>query len=113
MNLPGDQALLWTGQEDLLHSVLPINCSDTLVDETMLASPEQWAHYDGDSHTYYHVKIAEIFLFSRFSLCYSSQFFLTDVQMHRVEEVDVVIQQLFNLDLTPTPRFTERHLIDL
>lgn len=61
MNLPGDQAPVWTGQEDLLHHVLPINCSDTRVDETELTSPRQRAHYNEASHTYYYVQIAQVF----------------------------------------------------
>lgn len=65
MNLPGDQAPVRTGQEDLLHRVLPINCSDTRVDEPDVVSEWQWSYYDGDGHMYYDVQIVQIFSFRR------------------------------------------------
>lgn len=57
MNLPGDQAPVRTGQEDLLHSVLPINCPGTWADKPDFSSMQQWTHYDGDSQTYYDVQV--------------------------------------------------------
>lgn len=47
---------------------LPINCSDMRADEKKRASEQRRPHYDGESHTYFHVQIALILLFSRFSL---------------------------------------------
>lgn len=63
MKLPGDQAPIWTGQEDLLHLVPPPSIALTRGLRGNTPQSGEGPHYDGESHTYFHVQIAPFLLF--------------------------------------------------
>lgn len=63
MKLPRDQAPIWTGQEDLLHLVPPPSIALTRGLRGNTPRSSEGPHYDGESHTYFHVQIAPFPLF--------------------------------------------------
>lgn len=63
MKLPGDQAPIRTGQEDLLHLVPPSSIALTRGLRGNAPRSGEGPHYDGESHTYFHVQIALFLLF--------------------------------------------------
>lgn len=111
MNLPGDQTPVWTGQEDLLHCVLPINCSDTRVDETAAMGPLWWKC----SHILSCANCLKTFCARGFHrvTCLISCDRHTNAQ---TRGLNVVIERLFNSSVILSSlvcKFAERNEIDL
>lgn len=102
MSLPGDPT--WPGQEDLSHRVPPINCSDTRVDDTQLASPQRWPIM---MEMVTHIIMWKL-LKSSCSLGSGAQLFLrcTNGQSERKK---AVIKILFNSPPPLVDQFAEKH----